>query len=174
MASPSLSSDNSMEDFTRRIETAVASNDYGALSAVFSHGPQSFQSMGQGEQRSLAASFIKTAVSSKAFLPTAFSSAEAMGALETALSQLPPTVENAADSTLRQMLFDYKVNQEEDYTGAARILGGMRMEQAPESVYYMSPADITDGKLRIYCTVVVYGLHKLVTYSCSMRFPLLR
>jgi hypothetical protein len=136
-----------MEDFARTIESAVGSNDYAALSTVFSHdGPQSFHSMGQGEQRSLAALFIKTAVNSKTFLPTAFASVDAMQALEVALSQLPPTVENAADSTLRQMLFDYKVNQEEDYTGAARILGGMRMEQAKESVYYMSPAEMCDGE----------------------------
>jgi hypothetical protein len=136
-----------MEDFSRTIESAVGSNDYAALSTVFSHnGPQSFQSMGQGEQRSLAALFIKAAVNSNSFLPKAFNSAEAMQALEVALAQLPPTVENAADSTLRQMLFDYKVNQEEDYTGAARILGGMRMEQVEESVYYVSPAEMCDGK----------------------------
>ena len=135
-----------MDQFTQTIEAAVSSNDYASLAAVFGHGPQSFQSMGQGEQRSLAALFIKTAVNSKTFLPSAFASAEAMRALEVALSQLPPTVENAGDSKLRQMLFDYKVNQEDDYTGAARILGGMRMEQTSGSVYYMSPAEICDGR----------------------------
>lgn len=135
-----------MEQFTQTIETAVGSNDYASLAAVFGHGPQSFQSMGQGEQRSLAAFFLKTAVNSKTFLPTAFASAAAMGAFEMALSQLPTTVENAADSKLRQMLFDYKVNQEDDYSGAARILGGMRMEQTQGSVYYMTPAEMCDGK----------------------------
>lgn len=135
-----------MDQFTQTVETAVTNNDYASLAAVFGHGPQSFQSMGQGEQRSLAAFFLKTAVNSKTFLPAAFASAEAMRALEVALSQLPATVENAADSTLRQMLFDYKVNQEEDFSGAARILGGMRMEQTQGSVYHMTPAEICDGK----------------------------
>lgn len=135
-----------MDQFTQTIEAAVTSNDYASLAAVFGHGPQSFQSMGQGEQRSLAALFLKMAVNSKTFLPAAFVSPEAMRALEVALSQLPATVENAADSTLRQMLFDYKVNQEEDYSGAARILGGMRMEQTQGGVYYMSPAEICDGE----------------------------
>jgi len=135
-----------MDQFSQTIETAVANNDYATLAAVFGHGPQSFQSMGQGEQRSLAAMFLKTAVNSKTFLPAAFASAEAMQALEMALSQLPTTVENAADSTLRQMLFDYKVNQEEDFSGAARILGGMRMEQTQGSVYFKSAAEICDGE----------------------------
>lgn len=130
-----------MDQFSQTIEAGVASNDYASLAAVF----QSFQSMGQGEQRSLAALFLKTAVNSKTFLPAAFSSGAAMQALEMALSRLPATVENAADSKLRQMLFDYKVNQEEDYSGAARILGGIRMEQTQGSVYYMSPAEICDG-----------------------------
>jgi hypothetical protein len=135
-----------MDQFSQTIESAIASNDYTSLARVFGHGPQSFQSMGQGEQRSLAAFFLKTAVNSKTFLPAAFSSAQAMGAFEVALPQLPATVENAADSKLRQMMFDYKVNEEEDYSGAARILGGMRMETTPESVYYLSPAEMCDGK----------------------------
>ena len=135
-----------MDQFSQTIESAIASNDYASLASVFGHGPQSFQSMGQGEQRSLAAFFLKTVVNSKTFLPGAFSSAQAMGAFQVALSQLPATVENAADSKLRQMMFDYKVNEEDDYSGAARILGGMRMETAPESVYYLSPAEMCDGK----------------------------
>lgn len=135
-----------MDQFTQTVEAAVDGNDYASLAAVFGHGPQSFQSMGQGEQRSLAAFFIKTAVNSKTFLPAAFASGEAMRAMDMALSQLPATVENAADSKLRQMLFDYKVNQEEDFSGAARILGGMRMESLQESVYFMTPAEMCDGK----------------------------
>jgi COP9 signalosome complex subunit 4 len=138
-----------MDQFSQTIESAIASNDYTSLARVFGHGPQSFQSMGQGEQRSLAAFFLKTAVNSKTFLPAAFSSAQAMGAFEVALPQLPATVENAADSKLRQMMFDYKVNEEEDYSGAARILGGMRMETTPESVYYLSPAEMCDVYVKI-------------------------
>lgn len=135
-----------MDQFSTTVSNAVDANDYSSLAAVFGHGPQSFQSMGQGEQRSLAAFFIKTAVNSKTFLPAAFGSGEAMRAMEMALSQLPATVEGAADSTLRHLLFDYKVNQEEDFSGAARILGGMRMENTPGSVYYKTPAEMCDGK----------------------------
>ena len=52
-----------------------------------------------------------------------------MHVMSMALSNLPSVVENAADNKLRQMLFDYKVNEDEDYSGAARILADMRMEE---------------------------------------------
>jgi COP9 signalosome complex subunit 4 len=90
----------------------------------------------------------------------------------TALSHLPATVEQAADNTLRQQLFDYMVAQDDpDYATAARILGAMRMETEPtvaaqaggggggngngnnngnnNNVYYMSPAARTDVYVKI-------------------------
>eukprot|EP00541_Cyclophora_tenuis_P000962 CAMPEP_0116547530 /NCGR_PEP_ID=MMETSP0397-20121206/3830_1 /TAXON_ID=216820 /ORGANISM="Cyclophora tenuis, Strain ECT3854" /LENGTH=301 /DNA_ID=CAMNT_0004072075 /DNA_START=203 /DNA_END=1108 /DNA_ORIENTATION=+ len=47
------------------------------------------------------------------------------------------------------MLFDYKVNKEEDYAGAARILGGMRMEDVVGSPYYKTRADMCDVYVKI-------------------------
>jgi len=131
-----------MDSISATIESAVKNNNYDALAAVFStHGPQSWQNVGQGEQRSLAAHFVKAAVSSGTFLPQAFGSMAMVNVMNVALGHLPSTVENAADSKLRQMLFDYKVNEDADFTGAARILGNMRMDDSDGSVYYVSPAE---------------------------------
>ena len=66
-----------MENLTRTIQTAIQSNDYAALSALFSdYGPNSWQSVGQGEQRSLAADFIQQAVSNESFLEPALQNPE--------------------------------------------------------------------------------------------------
>jgi hypothetical protein len=135
-----------MDNLTRSIETAIGSNDYKGLASIFGTG--SIQSLGQGEQRSLAGYFVRAAVASANFLPAAFSSAEVMHVMSMALSNLPSVVENAADNKLRQMLFDYKVNEDEDYSGAARILADMRMEETEGSVYFMTAVDRCDGKSR--------------------------
>lgn len=59
-------------------------------------------------------------------------------------------MEGAADNTLRQLLFDYKVNEEDDYSTAARILSGVRMEATDESsVYYMSPLERCDVFVKV-------------------------
>jgi len=59
-------------------------------------------------------------------------------------------VEGAADNTLRQLLFDYKVNEEDDYSTAASILSGVRMESTDESsVYYMSPLERCDVFVKV-------------------------
>eukprot|EP00566_Odontella_aurita_P011855 CAMPEP_0113579290 /NCGR_PEP_ID=MMETSP0015_2-20120614/29990_1 /TAXON_ID=2838 /ORGANISM="Odontella" /LENGTH=389 /DNA_ID=CAMNT_0000483261 /DNA_START=182 /DNA_END=1348 /DNA_ORIENTATION=+ /assembly_acc=CAM_ASM_000160 len=134
----------------QKVDLAVHTSNYATLSSVFSaYGENSWQTLGQGEQRTLAAMFVKRAVSSSDFLPKAFGSEEAMRAMTVALGHLPPTVENAADNTLRQMMFEFKVNDEEDYRGAAGVLAGLRMEDVDGSVYYMSPADRCDVFVKI-------------------------
>jgi len=64
-----------------------------------------------------------------------------MTVINATLKHLPPTVENAADNILRQKIFDYKLNEEEDYSTAAQILSGLRMEDTEGSVYYMPPIE---------------------------------
>ena len=134
-----------MEGFIQTINQAVPSHNYAAIAAIFSVGPSSWQSIGQGEQRSLAAHLIKTAVTTPGFLPQAFASGQMMHVLMETLTHLPTTVDGAADNKLRQMLFDYKVNEEGEYSAAARILAGMRMEDDTASVYYTNPAEKCDG-----------------------------
>jgi hypothetical protein len=75
--------------------------DYTAVAAVFSVGPMSWQEVGQGEQRSIAAHFITTAVNTPGFLPQAFASSQMMHMMLEALGYLPSTVDGAADNTLR-------------------------------------------------------------------------
>ena len=136
-----------MERFTGVIDTAVQSSDYGTLSNVFSFGPSSWQSLGQGEQRSLAAHMIKTAVGSPTFLPKAFGSNQMMNMFLEALKHLPASpVDGASDNRLRQMMFDYYVNEEGDYSAAANVLSGMRMDGDEGGVYYFSAAEKCDGE----------------------------
>lgn len=135
-----------MDNLTRSIDAAIGSNDYNGLAAIFGIG--SIQALGQGEQRSLAGYFVRAAVASTTFIPVAFTSPEVMHVMSIALGNLPSVVENAADNKLRQMLFDYKVNKDEDYSGAARVLADMRMEESEGSVYYMTAVDRCDGKSR--------------------------
>lgn len=132
------------------MDLAIQRSDYVTLASVFSpYGANSWQNLGQGEQRTLAAAFVKKAVASPSFLPKAFGSEEAMQAMSVALGHLPPTVEGAADNKLRQMMFEYKVNDEEDYRGAAGVLAGLRMDDDSRSVYYMTPADKCDVYVKI-------------------------
>lgn len=72
-----------------------------------------------------------------------------MSVITTTLNHLPPTVENAADNTLRQKIFDFKVNDEEDYATAARILAGLRMEENETSVYYLPPVERCDVFVKV-------------------------
>lgn len=132
------------------IDTAVHSVDYGSLANVFSFGPSSWQSLGQGEQRSLASYFIKTAVASHSFLPKAFASTQMMSVFLETLKHLPATpVEGAADNQLRQMMFDYYVNEEGDYSAAARVLSGMRMDGDEDSAYFFGAAEKCDVYVKI-------------------------
>jgi len=139
-----------MERFIGLIDTAVQSVDYGSLASVFSFGPSSWQSLGQGEQRSLASYVIKTAVGSPSFLPTAFSSNQMMNVFLETLKHLPASpVEGGADNRLRQMIFDYYVNEEGGYSAAASVLSGMRMDGDQDSVYFFSAAEKCDVYVKI-------------------------
>lgn len=135
-----------MESLTQSVTSAIQSSDYGQLSSIFT---SQWQSIGQGEQRTLAAHFIKTSIASPLFYPNAFRSSELMSVITTTLNHLPPTVENAADNTLRQKIFDFKVNDEEDYATAARILAGLRMEENETSVYYLPPVERCDVFVKV-------------------------
>lgn len=146
------------------IDAAVETNNYGSLAQVFSVGPSSWQSLGQGEQRSLAAHFIKAVVTSSSLkLQQALGSDQMMSIFLETLNHLPTTpVDGAADNKLRQSIFDYKVNEEGDYAAAARVLSGMRMEDDQQSVYYFTPADKCEGTVLVcsvscwlHCVVVV-------------------
>lgn len=140
-----------MDNLTRKIQSAIQANDFGTLSAVFTgFGPESWQNVGQGEQRSLASEFICQAVSNQTFLEQAVKHSEMEHAFVQALNHLPATVPNAADNKLRQALFDAKVNTEDpDYSGAARILAGMRMEDDASSVYFTSKVEKADVYVKI-------------------------
>eukprot|EP00934_Nitzschia_sp_Nitz4_P008093 Nitzschia sp. Nitz4//scaffold121_size67750//58019//59379//NITZ4_006075-RA/size67750-augustus-gene-0.132-mRNA-1//-1//CDS//3329534372//8083//frame0 len=137
-----------MEGFMDTIDDAIRSKNYTEIANVFFSLPSS-QSIGQGEQRSLAAHLIKAAVRTPGFLPAAFSSGQMMRVLIDVLSHLPTTVDEAADSQLRRLIFDYKVQQEGDYAGAARVLADIRMEDDKTSVYYTAPAEKCDVYVKI-------------------------
>ena len=78
-----------MDSLPQKIDAAINSNDYQTLSTVFTFGgPSSWQSLGQGEQRSLAAHFVKSAVASSEFLPKAFASEEMMGIMVDTLGEI--------------------------------------------------------------------------------------
>ncbi|OEU09570.1 hypothetical protein FRACYDRAFT_271387 [Fragilariopsis cylindrus CCMP1102] len=69
--------------------------------------------------------------------------------LET-LKHLPTTpVDGAADNKVRQQIFEYNINEQGDYSAAAAVLSGMRMDDDKGSVYYFSAADKCDVYVRI-------------------------
>lgn len=128
------------------ITNAISSLDYPALQTFFTINP--YPTLNPGEQRSLSAHFIITALSSPNFLPNAFHSSSILAVIDVCLANLPPSVEGAADNTLRHQLFEFKV-EEGDYATAARILSGMRMEDAEGSVYYVKPLDRCDVYVKV-------------------------
>uniref|UniRef100_A0A7S1VCP8 COP9 signalosome complex subunit 4 n=1 Tax=Grammatophora oceanica TaxID=210454 RepID=A0A7S1VCP8_9STRA len=136
-----------MEPLTRAIDKGLECNDQRALAQVF--GASSLSTLGQGEQKALAGYFVKSVVNKPGFLPVAFSSPELMGVFQHVLANLPSNVDGAADSKLRQLLFEYKVNEEDDYSGAARVLAGIRMEDDLGSSYFMAPEQKTDVYVKI-------------------------
>jgi hypothetical protein len=152
-----------MDSLAQSIDAAVQNSDYDRLSTIFSFGPESWQSVGQGEQRSLAAHFIKAAVASPSFLPKAFHSVQMMHVMTETLGHLPSTVEGAADNKLRQLIFEHKVNEDADYSAAARVLAGTRMEDDPSSVYYMTPDAKCDGEYILWC--IMYQVQSSVQWS---------
>ena len=134
------------------LTTAIQQNNYEALSTLFSStpSPTSWLSLGQGEQRTLAALFIKLSITTPTFLPQAFASPHALEAIHKALGHLPTSVEQAYDNQLRHLLFAYLVEEEDDYRAAANVLAGCRMEDVDDtSVYYISPQDKTDIYVKI-------------------------
>jgi hypothetical protein len=168
-----------MDALIETIDAAVDASDYMSLVQVFSLGPSSWQTVGQGEQRSLAAYLIKATVSSPSFnIEQALASNQMMKILLETLNHLPTTpLEGAADNKLRQMIFDYKVNNEADYAAAARVLAGMRMEDDQESVYYFTPAEKCDGETRTFRLSIDFcrlGCAALTTqpFSGSLNVPL--
>ena len=160
-----------MENLTRIIDAAIASNDAIAIQSVFrgninttnnnqqqssSSSTGSWLSIGQGEQRSLAAYFIVAAVKNETFLESSMNAL--FDTYSKVLHHLPATVENAADNKLRNVLFQFMVSEQEDYAGAAKILSSMRMmnnsnnsssNDDPDGVYQMTPAEKTDVYVKI-------------------------
>jgi COP9 signalosome complex subunit 4 len=138
-----------MENLIRSIDSAVESNDVATIQSIFSpsggSSVASWLSVGQGEQRSVAAHFIVTAVNHPNFMDSSMKAL--MDTYMTVLGHLPASVENAADNTLRQALFQFLVSHLEDYSGAARILSGMRMQD--QGVYQMTPAEKTEIYVKI-------------------------
>lgn len=133
-----------MDSLIRTIDMAIASNDCGTLQQVFGGAAPSWQSVGQGEQRSIAAHFIVQAVQNESFLQHALTVDGMLNVFATVLSHLPVTVEHAADNKLRQALFQHLVGTG-DYSQAARILAGTRMDDSTgNSVYQMTPAEKTE------------------------------
>ena len=144
-----ISSDNSdrlisMMDATTTVSTAIASSDYPSLHNFFTN---THPSLNAGEQRSISAHFIVTAVNSN-FFPEAFKSPVVQKIVEATLKNLPASVDGAADNVLRQKLFDFHV-EEADYAEAARILGTMRMEDNESSPYYMKPLEKCDVYVKV-------------------------
>lgn len=136
-----------MESLMRAVETALDTKDYTQLSQIFTTG---WQAVGQGEQRTLAASFIYAAVVKRPDFCKQALAANAdimLPVFSAVLGHLPATVDAAADNSLRQIIFRYLTQDaaSHDYTTAARILGTMRMEaDDPSNVYYMDPAARTN------------------------------
>lgn len=139
-----------MEALIGIVNEATASNNYASLHNVFTNG---WNAIGQGEQRSLAAHFIHSAVIREPqFLQASLQRlSEIESVYTTALGHLPTTVPDAADNKLRQALFEAKIGGEDpDYAAAANILSGLRMEEPDAgSVYSMPAVDRTDVYVKI-------------------------
>jgi COP9 signalosome complex subunit 4 len=131
-------------DASTTITSAITTSNYPALHTFFT---ATHPTLNAGEQRTISAHFIVTAVSSN-FFPDAFKSPVIQKVVEVALANLPTVVEGAADNKLRQLLFEFKV-EEGDYAGAAGILAAMRMEENENSVYYMKPLDKCDVYVKV-------------------------
>ena len=103
----------------------------------------------KGEQRSLASYFIKAAVETHNFLPKSLFNSEMMTVFLETLKHLPTTpVDGASDNKLRQMIFEHSINEDGDFSAAAAVLSGMRMDDDKDSIYYFEKADRADGKFK--------------------------
>jgi len=142
----------------QRVLEAVNSDNVAELHQIFS---SSWQSLGQGEQKALSANFVKAALASPEFLAKAFAGTEndnvnqALETFKACLSQLPSTVENMADNTIRLKLFDLLVELQ-DFIEAANILSGYRFDEDESSPYYSTP----DVQADIYVKIAECFLHE--------------
>mmetsp|Transcript_15744 Transcript_15744/g.17480 ORF Transcript_15744/g.17480 Transcript_15744/m.17480 type:complete len:414 (+) Transcript_15744:52-1293(+) len=137
-----------METYQTRVDDAVRSKDWMGISEIF--GDYNTV-LGQGEQRALCGHFIKRCVSSgESLCLEAFDAPDMMNVFTLCLGNLPTFIENASDSTIRQQLFDYLVENKNEYSDAARILGGMRMDSDDlNSAYFKTPAETCDVYVKI-------------------------
>lgn len=141
-----------------RIQEAIKTNNVVQLHDFFS---SSWLSLGQGEQKSLSACFIRAVLSSHDFLSVALNRDDdssyhsSIRMFKNVLSNLPPSVENAGDNKLREMLSEHLLELEE-YGEAAIILSGYRFEDDEFSPYYSTP----DIKTDIYVKVAECFLHE--------------
>lgn len=139
-----------MDSFIQAIDAGIQKCDYSSLSSIFSVGPVSWQTLGQGEQRSLASYFIKAAVETHNFLPKSLFNSEMMTVFLETLKHLPTTpVDGASDNKLRQMIFEHSINEDGDFSAAAAVLSGMRMDDDKDSIYYFEKADRADVYVKI-------------------------
>jgi len=136
-----------MEALMRAVDTALDKRDYTQLSQIFT---SRWNSIGQGEQRTLAAYMIYAAViKNPTFCKESLTSNSSimLPVFSTVLGHLPTTVDAGADNRLREIIFQFLTQDSDDpdYTTAARILGTMRMEaDDTSSVYYMDAAARTN------------------------------
>eukprot|EP00586_Coscinodiscus_wailesii_P012068 CAMPEP_0172496716 /NCGR_PEP_ID=MMETSP1066-20121228/91714_1 /TAXON_ID=671091 /ORGANISM="Coscinodiscus wailesii, Strain CCMP2513" /LENGTH=389 /DNA_ID=CAMNT_0013269145 /DNA_START=84 /DNA_END=1253 /DNA_ORIENTATION=+ len=136
-----------MESLAQQIDTALQTKNLPLLISTFS----TFHTLGGGERRTLSAHFVRSLTNPQyvTFLEgQIFSSPDGISAVETALTNLPTSVEGGADNVLRHFLFDYLVNQG-DYFDAARILERLRMDDDAGSVYFMTAAEKCDVYVKI-------------------------
>jgi len=126
-----------MQAIQQSIQEAVASKDMSSLASILD---DSWSSLGQGDQKTLASETIQSFVADASLIPEISQAPEIDQVMNVLLHNLPPKVPDAADSTLRQRLYDaLTTSSDPDYTGAARYLSGMRMSDDPESIYYVAP-----------------------------------
>lgn len=129
------------------MNNSIKSKNFSNLSYIFSQG---WQGIGSGEQRALSSEFIRTLVhnNEQSVLSSILESYDGMSAVEAALSHGPTTIDGGADNVLRNLVFEFKVGQE-DYSGAARVLAGLKLEDEKGSVYYATPAEKCDVYVKI-------------------------
>jgi COP9 signalosome complex subunit 4 len=128
-----------MEETIAAIDKAIGQCDYNSIINIFH---VQWNRLGTGEQRSVASHFIQRAVSAdEAFVTSSLPML--LDTYQTALMHLPATVENAADTILRRILFRYLVdNEPNEYATAARILAGTRIHES--GVYQMDSTVAAD------------------------------
>lgn len=136
-----------MDSLKNDVINAIKTKNCSNLSYIFSQG---WQGLGSGEQRQLSAEFIRSLINNndESLVTTILESYDGMNAVEAALSHGPSTIDGGADNILRNLVFEFKVGQE-DFSGAARVLAGLKLEDEQGSVYYASAAEKCDVYVKI-------------------------